>query len=345
MYTTVSAAVNTHSHQRLPPLSAGWPNTRHDVSSTCACPAAAFRAAIAAASGASSSSSRRATPASVPGATSRPCIASIAITRLNGSPSAYLATSRFTQNSVVNRPWESASPGRARSAPPAPGTGSTGRTCAAGAPPATPGPATIPARWHPPRTAHRPGRTAGSAARPPECHGPAPRSPGAHAGAAHARPIRPLTPAPPARSAAIPCRGVIPAAGVGGLPARLPLTGAVFLAGGAEQHPAQRHHPLLQRGQLLLLRGHRRGQRGVLRLQPHVLPGQPRVLCLQQLRPLTPERRLISGPGTSTRSHHAKAAPPPVLCPAPPHPPRQRVACAGQPRSAHRNHRILTSAG
>ena len=108
---------------------------------------------------------------------------------------------------------------------------------------------------------------------------------------------RPLTPAPPARSAAIPCRGVIPTASIGGLPARLPLTGAVFLAGGAEQHPAQRHHPLLQRGQLLLLRGHRRGQRGVLRLQPHVLPGQPRVLCLQQLRPLTPERRLISRPG------------------------------------------------
>ena len=118
MYTTVSAAVNTHSHQRLPPLSAGWPNTRHDVSSTCACPAAAFRAAIAAASGASSSSSRRATPASVPGATSRPCIVSIAITRLNGSPSAYLATSRFTQNSVVNRPLgiSVAGPGAVRTA-------------------------------------------------------------------------------------------------------------------------------------------------------------------------------------------------------------------------------------
>ena len=151
---------------------------------------------------------------------------------------------------------------------------------------------------------------------------------------------RPLTPAPPARSAAIPCRGVIPAVGVGGLPARLPLTGAVFLAGSAEQHPAQRHHPLLQRGQLLLLRGHRRGQRGVLRLQPHVLPGQPRVLCLQQLRPLTPERRLISGPeqvrsAITPRLHHHQS-----LCPAPPHPPRQRVACACQPRSAHRNHRI-----
>ena len=149
---------------------------------------------------------------------------------------------------------------------------------------------------------------------------------------------RPLTPAPPARSAAIPCRGVIPAAGVGGLPARLPLTGAVFLAGGAEQHPAQRHHPLLQRGQLLLLRGHRRGQRGVLRLQPHVLPGQPRVLCLQQLRPLTPERRLISGPGTSTRSHHAKAAPPPVpvsstAAPAPPACRLRRPATLSPPES------------
>ena len=83
---------------------AGCPNTRHDVSSAWAYPAAALRAAIAAASGSSSRPSRRATPASVPGATSSPCIASIAITRWNGSPSAYLATSRFTQNSVLNRP-------------------------------------------------------------------------------------------------------------------------------------------------------------------------------------------------------------------------------------------------
>ena len=83
---------------------AGCPNTRHDVSSAWAYPAAALRAAIAAASGSSSRRSRRATPASVPGATSSPCIASIAITRWNGSPSAYLATSRFTQNPVLNRP-------------------------------------------------------------------------------------------------------------------------------------------------------------------------------------------------------------------------------------------------
>ena len=59
---------------------------------------------IAADGGDRRSSSRRATPARVPGARARPCIGSIAITRLNGSPGAYLAISRFTQNSVVNRP-------------------------------------------------------------------------------------------------------------------------------------------------------------------------------------------------------------------------------------------------
>ena len=114
----MSGPVNTHNHQRLPPQSAGCPNTRQDVSSAWACPAAAFRAAIAAASGASSPSSRLATPASVPGATSSPWNASIAITRLNGSPRAYLAISRFTQNSVVNRPLSIsfAGPGAVRTA-------------------------------------------------------------------------------------------------------------------------------------------------------------------------------------------------------------------------------------
>ncbi|HEX9541940.1 MAG TPA: hypothetical protein VGA04_27745 [Streptosporangiaceae bacterium] len=68
----MSGPVNTQSHQRSPPQSAGCPNTRQDVSSTCACPDAAFRAAIAPASGASRISSRLATPASVPGATSSP---------------------------------------------------------------------------------------------------------------------------------------------------------------------------------------------------------------------------------------------------------------------------------
>ncbi len=113
---------------------------------------------------------------------------------------------------------------------------------------------------------------------------------------------RPLTPAPPARPAAARSPAVIPAAARP--PANSRPTGVTPLTRGAEQHPAQRHHPLLQRRQLLPLRGHRPGQRRVLRCQPRVLRRQP-------LRPLTPERRLRGGrPGTSRRDHRAKAAPP-----------------------------------
>src|SRR5271157_6070839 len=111
---------------------------------------------------------------------------------------------------------------------------------------------------------------------------------------------RPLPPAP----------AIIPAAGF--RPARVTL-----LTRGPEQDPAQRHHPLLQRGDLLPLHGHRPGQRRVLRRQP-------RILRRQRLRPPTPEHRLISG-GTraNRRDHHAKTAPLTGLCPAPPH---RRVA-------------------
>jgi hypothetical protein len=137
---------------------------------------------------------------------------------------------------------------------------------------------------------------------------------------------RPLTPAPPARSAAAPTPVVIPAAGR--LPASSRLTGIAPLARGAEQHPAQRHHPLLQRRDLLPLRGHRPGQRRALLCQP-------RVLRRQLLRPLTPEHRPRGGrPGTSWRDHRAKAAPP-----------IQLVFSTAAPRvaSARRDHRILTA--
>ncbi len=110
---------------------------------------------------------------------------------------------------------------------------------------------------------------------------------------------RPLTPAPPARRAAV----IIPAAARPA--ARRSLARTVLLARGAEQHPAQRHHPLLQHGDLLPLRGHRPGQRRVLRRQP-------RRLSFPELRPGTPQRRRIGGrPGASWRDHRAKAAPPP----------------------------------
>lgn len=143
------------------------------------------------------------------------------------------------------------------------------------------------------------GRTAGSAALPRECRGPAPQCPGAHAGAGHA----PLAPPPAPRQAAI-TRAVIPAAAVR-LAAGSRLTGIALLTRGAEQHPAQRHRPLLQHGHLLPLRFNRPGQRRVLRRQP-------RRLSLPELRAGTPQRHLIGGrPGASSRDHHAKAASPP----------------------------------
>ena len=126
---------------------------------------------------------------------------------------------------------------------------------------------------------------------------------------------RPLPPAPaplPGLAAITPA--IIPAASF--RPA-----GLTLLTRGTEQYPAQRHHPLLQRGDLLPLHGHR--------------PGQRRVLRRQRLRPPTPEHRLISG---RTRANCAIIAPRlhryQGLCPAPPH---HRVA------SARRDHRILTS--
>jgi hypothetical protein len=57
-------------------------------------------------------------------------------------------------------------------------------------------------------------------------------------------------------------------------------------ARGAEQHPAQRHHPLLQRGQLLLPRGHRwERRRHRVKARNHV-PGQE-----LQVRPQRAPRR------------------------------------------------------
>jgi len=116
---------------------------------------------------------------------------------------------------------------------------------------------------------------------------------------------RPLTPAsfpgPAAVTPAItPAARPVPVPAAGFRPA-----GVALLARGTEQHPAQRHHPLLQRGDLLPLHGHRPGQRRVLRRQPHVLRRQ-------RPRPLTPEHRLISGgTGTNWRHHRAKTAPSP----------------------------------
>ena len=89
------------------------------------------------------------------------------------------------------------------------------------------------------------------------------------------------------------------------VPVSFRLTRAVLLTRGAEQHPAQRDHPLPERFNLLPPGFRRPGQRRVLRRQP-------RCLSLPELRAATPQRRLIGGgPGTRWREHHANTAPPP----------------------------------
>jgi len=125
-----------------------------------------------------------------------------------------------------------------------------------------------------------------------------------------------------------PVGGAVAGAGEAAAASRRPLTRIALLTRSAEQHPAQRHHPLLQRGQLLPLRGHRPRQSRVLRRQP-------RVLRLQQLRTRTPKRRLPRGSlGTSWRDHHAKAGPPPrsVFSTAP----ACRISATGSPNTYHR---------
>jgi hypothetical protein len=89
--TTVSAATNTHSHQRVPSLPSTRSNTRQLVSSACTCPAAALRPATASSKGASSACTSFNAPHRVPSATSSPPAASDLAIRCSGRPSTYFS--------------------------------------------------------------------------------------------------------------------------------------------------------------------------------------------------------------------------------------------------------------
>ena len=129
-------------------------------------------------------------------------------------------------------------------------------------------------RWRRRPAGRRPGRRGGCARRSGRCPGwpgrgrPAPRPTASRIRRSScARRRAPLAAAPASRPASA-ITGAVTLAVV-------PLGGRVFLTRGAEQHPAQRDHPLLQHGQLLPLGFSRPGQRRVLR-RPAASPQPPR---------------------------------------------------------------------
>ena len=102
--TTVSPAMNTHSHHRWPSLPSTCSNTRQLVSSACTCTASALRAPIASSSGTSRSATAFSAPLMVPSATSRPSAASARAIRCTGRPSTNFWYSSRARNPAVNRP-------------------------------------------------------------------------------------------------------------------------------------------------------------------------------------------------------------------------------------------------
>jgi len=103
-----SADLATHSHQRLLRRSgrqSGSAKHAHEVSSQCHHPAVLVRSTIPAPNGAASTLTLEATPARLPGDTSKPCIDSEAMILLTGRASANLSTSTDAIAAAENRPF------------------------------------------------------------------------------------------------------------------------------------------------------------------------------------------------------------------------------------------------
>src|SRR5512144_2354097 len=107
---TVSAPMNTHSHQRTEPpgcppsLSSRGAKTRQVVSSACRCQESRDRAVIASASGASSAPACAQVPASVAGEISAPCRARPVTREFMLRPATYRSVSSITTNPLENSP-------------------------------------------------------------------------------------------------------------------------------------------------------------------------------------------------------------------------------------------------